>query len=144
MVDTREQLEANKALVRRTYEEWWNANGNVASVDEIVSPDFILHVGEGKTLDIETLKEEIRAFQSGLGGLHEVVEDMIAEGDKVVVRYTLYATHTGEFRGVKPTGKEVKVSGIEIFRIEAGKIIEFWHAAVVDTTSPRFWSPMLS
>ena len=127
MVDMLKQLEANKALIRRTYREWWNANGNVASVDEMVSPDFIGHLGDGQTRDMEQLKDEIRVYQRALGGLREVVEDLIAEGDKVVGRYTLYATHTGNFHGAKPTGKKVKVSGIEIFRLEAGKIVEFWH-----------------
>ncbi len=74
------------------------------------------------------LRREIRMYQGGLGEeLHEVVEDLIAEEDRVVGRYTLYGTHTGEFQGVKPTGRKVKVSGIEIFRIEDGKIAEFWH-----------------
>ena len=122
-----DRLEANKALVRRTYAEWWNANGNVESVDEMVSPDFIGHLDGGKTRDIETLRHDIRMYQGGLGELHEVVEDLIAEGDKVVGRYTLYGTHTGDFYGVKPTGRKVKVSGIDIFRIEDGKIAEFWH-----------------
>ena len=102
-------------------------NGNVESVDEMVSPDFIGHLDGGKTRDIETLRHDIRMYQGGLGELHEVIEDLIAEGDKVVGRYTLYGTHTGDFLGVKPSGRKVKVSGIEIFRIVDGKIAEFWH-----------------
>lgn len=121
------EAEANKAVVRRVYSEWWNANGNIASVDEMVRPDFIGHLDGGKTRTIESLKRDIAVYQASLGGLHEVVEDMIAEGDKVAVRYTLHATHTGDFYGAKPTGKTIKVSGIEIFRLEAGKIVEFWH-----------------
>lgn len=120
-------LEANKALVRRTYAEWWNANGNVESVDEMVRPDFIGHLDGGKVRDIESLRHDIRTYQGGLGGLHEVVEDLIAEGDRVAVRYSLYGTHTGDFYGVEPTGKAVKVSGIEIFRVEDGMLAEFWH-----------------
>ncbi len=122
-----DELEANKALVRRTYAEWWNANGNVESVDEMVRPDFIGHLGGGKVRDIESLRHDIRTYQGGLGGLREVVEDLIAEGDRVVVRYSLYGTHTGDFYGAAPTGKAVKVGGIEIFRIEDGKLAEFWH-----------------
>ena len=122
-----DRLEANKALVRRTYAEWYKSNGNVESVDELVSPDFIGHLGGGKTRDIEILRQNIRMYQGGLGELYEVIEDLIAEGDKVVGRYTLYGVHTGDFLGVKPTGKKLKVSGIEIFRIEEGKIAEFWH-----------------
>jgi len=121
------RLDANKALVRRVYAEWWNANGNAASVDAMVKPGFIGHLDNGKIRTIDTLRHDIAVFQSALSGLREEVEDMIAEGDRVAVRYTLYATHTGDFYGVKPTGKTIKVSGIEIFRIEDGKIAEFWH-----------------
>ncbi|MFO0995295.1 MAG: ester cyclase [Alphaproteobacteria bacterium] len=124
---TAEAIEANKALVGRVYKEWWNANGNPGSVDEMVSPDFIGHLDGGKTRTIESLKRDIAVFQTALGGLHETVDDMIAEGDRVAVRYTLHARHTGDFYGVKPTGKTIKVSGIEIFRIADGKIVEFWH-----------------
>lgn len=119
--------EANKALIRRVYNEWWNANGNAASVDEMVKPGFIGHLDNGKIRTIDTLRHDIAVFQSALDGLREDVDDMIAEGDRVAVRYTLHATHTGDFYGVKATGKTIKVSGIEIFRIEDGKIAEFWH-----------------
>ena len=119
--------EANKALVLRVYSEWWNANGNAASVDEMVSPDFIGHLDQGKIRTIETLRRDIAVFQSALGGLREDVDDIIAEGDRVAVRYTLHATHTGDFYGLPATGKAIKISGIEIFRIADGKIAEFWH-----------------
>ena len=121
------KLEANKALVRRVYRDWWNAHGNAASVDEMVKPDFIGHLDNGKIRTIDTLRQDIAVFQSALGGLREDVDDLIAEGDRVAVRYTLHATHTGDFYGVKATGKTIKISGIEIFRIEDGKIAEFWH-----------------
>ena len=123
----RTQVEANKALVRRVYTEWWNEHGSGASVDEMVKPDFIGHLDNGKIRTIDTLPHDIAVFQSALGGLREDVDDMIAEGDRVAVRYTLHATHTGDFYGVKATGKTIKISGIEIFRIEDGKIAEFWH-----------------
>lgn len=119
--------ESNKALVRRVYSDWWNAAGNAASVHEMVRPDFIGHLDNGKTRTIDTLRHDIAVFQSALGGLREDVEDIIAEGDRVAVRYTLYGTHTGDFYGVRATGKTIRVSGIEIFRIEDGKIAEFWH-----------------
>ena len=119
--------ELNKALVRRVYRDWWSATGNAASVDEMVRPDFVGHLDNGRIRTIDTLRHDIAVFQSALGGLREEVEDIIAEGDRVAVRYTLYGTHTGDFYGVQATGKTIKVSGIEIFRVEGGKIVEFWH-----------------
>jgi len=58
--------------------------------------------------------------------VHAAVEDMITEGDKVVLRWTWGGTHTGEFWGVPPTGMQVTVTGISILRIEGGKIVEEW------------------
>jgi steroid delta-isomerase-like uncharacterized protein len=75
----------------------------------------------------DSLRHDIAVFQSALDGLREDVDDMISEGDRVAIRYTLHATHTGDFYGVKATGKTIKVSGIEIFRIEDGKIAGFLH-----------------
>ena len=65
-------------------------------------------------------------FVNGAPGRH-VVEDLIAEGDKVVGRITAYGTHTGELFGVPATGREIRVSGIAIWRISDGKIVEHWH-----------------
>lgn len=93
----------------------------------MVRPDFIGHLDNGKIRTIDTLRYDTAVFQSALGGLREDIEDMIAEGDRVAVRYTLYGTHTGDFYGVQATGKTIKVSGIEIFRVEDGEIAEFWH-----------------
>lgn len=121
------QEEANKVLVRRVYAEWWNANGNPASVAAMVHPDFVGHLGNGEVRTFESLQRDVIEFQRALGGLREEIEDMIAEGDRVAVRYTMYAAHTGVFQGRKPTGAPIKISGIEIFRIRDGKIAEFWH-----------------
>jgi steroid delta-isomerase-like uncharacterized protein len=54
------------------------------------------------------------------------IEDEIAEGDKVVIRWTIRGTHKGEYMGIAPTGKEVTVTGISVYRIERGKIVEDW------------------
>ena len=120
-------VEANKALVLRCYTEWWDANGNVASVDEMVSPNYVGYGDDGTTRDREELKRKIVEYQTNIGGLHEKVRDVIAEGDKVMVRYAMYGAHTGVLNGVKPTGKKIEYEGVEIFRVKDGKIVEFWH-----------------
>lgn len=63
--------------------------------------------------------------------LHVTVEDMVAEGDKVVARVTMSGTHKGEFMGIAPTGKQITVGIIEILRIAGGKVVEHWN--VVDS-----------
>ena len=120
-------LEANKALVLRCYTEWWDANGDVGTVDEMVSPDYIGHRDDGTTRNREGLKQKMIDYQTNIGGLYEKVLDVIAEGDKVMVRYSMHGRHTGVVNGVAPTGKPIDYEGVEIFRVVKGKIVEFWH-----------------
>jgi predicted ester cyclase len=120
-------VEANKKLCLRCYTEWWDANGDVGTVEAMVSPDYIGHRDDGTKRDREGLKRKMIEYQTNIGGLHEKVLDVIAEGDKVMVRYSMHGTHTGVVNGVPPTGKRIDYEGVEIFRLKNGKIVEFWH-----------------
>src|SRR5262249_59810614 len=78
------------------------------------------------------LKTQLAGMQAMRGAFPDfrlTIEDQIAEGDKVVTRVTFSGTHSGEFRGIAPTGKQVKYSGIAIDRIVDGKVVEMWHVA---------------
>jgi steroid delta-isomerase-like uncharacterized protein len=66
-------------------------------------------------------------FRTAFPDLVTTVEDMVAEGDRVAVRHTHRATHTGAFQGIPPTGKRIEVTGIEVLRMREGQIAEFWH-----------------
>jgi predicted ester cyclase len=79
----------------------------------------------------EHLKEHIAMFERAFPRYELILEDMIAEGDKVVVRLLLRGTHQGELFGVPPTGKQVEAAGIVIYRLEGDKIAEFWTQADV-------------
>ncbi len=96
--------EDNKALIRRFYEEVFNKK-NLAAIDDFFAPDHVDH----------TLP---------LPDLHLTIEDMIAEGDKVVTWFTTHGTQRGALGDIPPTGKQVTVSTIEITRIAGGKIVE--------------------
>ena len=119
-------VEKNKALARRYQEEVWG-KGNLALLDELLAPEFVdpsLPVG----MDPRFAGAR-RAVQGALDAFPEAqwtVEDLIAEGDKVVIRWKLQATHEHEFRGIAPGGKPVTVAGITILRIAGGKIVERW------------------
>lgn len=121
--------EENKALVRRWFEEVVS-QGNLALADELLGgPDYIIHFpGSPEPIDREGHKQLVTMFRTGFPDWREVVEDMIAEGDKVVTRVTGYGTHEGEFQGIPPTGKKVTVAGLGIDRVAAGKIVEKWAA----------------
>jgi len=118
-------LEENKDIVRR-YQEIYNSN-NLADLLEVVSenmltPRIMPGVGQG----LEGAKQLHAQTLTGMPDWHTEIEDLIAEGDKVVARIRMTGTHTGDFFGIPATGKRVEFTGIYIARIENGKIVEHW------------------
>ncbi len=107
--------EENKALVRREQEELWNHTGNLHSAEELFASD-----------QAEAARQEAADFRQGFPGVVSTIEDLVAEGDKVVARWRAHATHQGEYMSIPPTGKEVEFTGISVYRIEGGKIAESW------------------
>ncbi|MDQ4076379.1 MAG: ester cyclase [Chloroflexota bacterium] len=121
-------IEENKAVVRRWAEELWN-QGNLAVADEIYGPQVLIHEPERDMPDRggpTMVKQRHGWLISALPDFQIMIEDLLAEGDKVMVRWTGRGTHQGELLGVPPTGKQVTVSGINVMRIEDGKIVERW------------------
>ena len=119
-------LENNKALVRRQHEEVWN-KGNLEVVDEIYTSDFICHFLAGpEWRGLKGVKRKVKRQRAAFPDWNEEIEDIIAEGDKVVTRFTSRGTHKGKFMGIPRTGKKVKISEVAVFRIADGKIVEQW------------------
>lgn len=117
----------NKAIVLRLIKEVLS-DGNMAVVDEIIDPNFGLHLpGSQEPLrGTEGLKRAAEGFRSGFPDRRMLVEDIICEGDKVAVRVMQQGTHKSVFQGINPTGKQVNVTAIAIFRVADGKIAEEW------------------
>lgn len=119
-------VEENKALVERWNEEIWN-KGNVAAADELLTADFVFNYPfPGLEPNLEGYKQTVGGFHAVFQNMKITVNDTIAEGDKVVLRWSGQSTHAGEFMGIPPTGKEVVTTGITICRVEGGKIAEEW------------------
>ena len=117
--------EDNKALVRR-YRQAHNSN-NLAALDDIVAADIISHNPlPGLPSGLEGGKMAHMGFAAAFPDSQVTTEDLIAEGDKVVERFTFHGTNTGSLMGAPPTGKNVTSSGMSIFRIANGKIVEHW------------------
>ena len=121
--------EENKATVRRLLEEGFS-QGHTEVVDEVLNPNFVCYDPNseaGEVRGAETIKQEIEWFRNAVPDLTYTVEDQVAEGDKVVTRYTASGTHQGEFFGVPATGNRIEMSGIQIDRFdESGKLVEEW------------------
>ena len=113
-----------KAIFRRVFEEVYN-QGKLNVADEIYAADYVLHNPASPEIrGPEALKQFFAMYRAAFPDLHYTVEDLIAEGDKVVARWTATGTHQGELMGIPPTGKQVVVTGISIVRITGGKIVE--------------------
>jgi predicted ester cyclase len=120
--------EENKAAVRRLQEESFGG-GKPELVDELLDPDFVRYdpyIEAGEVRGAQTAKENIVWFRNAFPDLSCTIEEQVAEGEKVVSRWTVRGTHQGEFFGVAPTGNRVEFTGIQIDRFdeESGKIVE--------------------
>ena len=119
--------EQNKALVRQMVEEVFN-RGNVSLADEFLAPDFVEReeLPPGIPRDREGVKQLTTMLRNAFPDFKARIDDIVAEGDKVVIRQTWSGTHQGEFMGVPPTGRSVSFGVIDIIRMTGGKVAEHW------------------
>ena len=126
----------NKAVVQRLQDAVNSHDARIISstIDELVRPDVLIRTPlPVRTTGTEALKEVFARLMSGLPDLHITVEDMVAEGDRVVARNTVSGTHHGEYLGLPPTGRRISYDEIFVFRLADGRIVETW--GVVDVLS---------
>lgn len=119
--------EENKALTRRQLEEVFNKH-NPDAVDEFFAPDYVNHnAPPGLPGGRDGLKALVAMYLGAFPDLKVTSDFQLAEGDKVVMRWTATGTHSGELMGIPPTGKRTKTTGISIARVAGGKIVEEWN-----------------
>jgi len=122
-------LEANKLLVRRFYEEAFNT-GNVELIESLVSPDYAeVHDGKRHVIGVKGAKAHAVGVRQTYPDLHISIEQQIAEDEWVVSCITATGTHKGCWLGIKPTGKSVTFTGVNVDRVIDGKIVEHGGAA---------------
>lgn len=115
--------EDNKAVVRRFYEEVFN-QGREEVIDEIISPDYMDYGHEPPGKGSEGAKQDYRGATSVFSNTHYTIDELIATGDRVIVRWTGKYVHSGDFAGIKATGKPVPLTGMSIYRVANGQIQE--------------------
>jgi ketosteroid isomerase-like protein len=119
--------ETNKNVLRRSFEEVWN-KGNLHVADELFTPNYADH--DPSTPDLgrgpESEKKRATLYRSAFPDLRLTIEDIIAEGETVMARWSCRGTHKGALNGIAPTGKQVTISGVSIARFANGKMAEGW------------------
>ena len=119
-------IEANKAVVMRVVEEMWN-RGDEAAIEELIAPDMVEHGAFGAgTGGRDDARATVTRFRAAFPDLRLQVEQLIAEGDDVVLHWVGHGTHEGEFMGMPPSGTKVTARGLDIYRIADGHVIEHW------------------
>jgi steroid delta-isomerase-like uncharacterized protein len=123
-------VEQHKAVVRRYYADVLNG-GELQLLDEIAVDNYVEHdplpgQGDGRP----DLKDRVATLRTAFAPLSFTVEDVIAEGDRVVIRWRSTGRHSGDFMGIPPTNRNYTIAGIDIHRLESGRMAEHWH--VVD------------
>jgi steroid delta-isomerase-like uncharacterized protein len=118
----------NKALARRALDEVWNQR-NFTVIDELTAPNATFHdpnVPGGQFTGPQGLKQFVQIYQAAFPDVRITINDQIAEGDKVVTRWTAVGTHKGQLMAIAPTNKHATVTGVDIDRYQDGKVVEAW------------------
>lgn len=126
----KQMKEDNKIILREFMEEVWN-RGNLDAADKLISSPYIIHSDPGdqwerQSLDLPTFKKRVMYSRQAFPDLHFAVQEMVGEGDKVVINWYLEGTHNGDITGLPATGKRVKVPGITIYYLSNGRITGHW------------------
>ncbi len=116
--------EQNKQLIRRLFEEVWNQH-HLDLLDEIVAPDYP-STADPTAPGPAGVRQFINGYLSSFPDVHFTVDDLVAEGDQVAVRWTAIGTHQGSLMGIPPTNTRVTISGIGQYRFAGGKFVQGW------------------
>ena len=122
--------EDNKEVIRQTYDGENESPGDIQKIlslfEKYLAPGFVNHIAGVRDVGREQMIQEIPTFVTAFPDRRFTIEDMVAEEDTVVARFTMRATHNGAFRGISATGKKFAYEGVEIYKLRGGKIAEMW------------------
>ena len=125
-LEEQRHLELNKEVAREVIDRIF-VNGEDAAIDALIAPDFQPYTFGPMPAGRDGLREGMRRAHAGVSDPEFSIHDMIAEGDKVAVRLSTSARHTGTFMGIEPTGNRYSIDEIHIFRLRDGLLVEHWH-----------------
>ena len=121
----------NEGLVRHYFEEAW-VKRNMAAVDEFMVPNYVEHqIPDGRLTSRDSLKQLLAMYYRAFPDMKSVLHDILAQGDRVMYRWSVSATHLGDWLGIPPTGNHMTATGITIYRIVGGKAVEGWSSVAI-------------
>jgi steroid delta-isomerase-like uncharacterized protein len=121
-----EDLVRNKGVVRRQHTQVWS-QGDLGAIDELYAPGFVCHFLVGPEWRGRVgVREQVTAHRRTFPDWTEEIEDIVAEGDRVVTRFRSSGTHRGEFQGIAPTGRRVTIAEVAVYCVVNGQIVEQW------------------
>ena len=118
--------ENKKIVLNQWYEQLWNS-WNVTAIDDLMTEDYVLHLsGVPTPLGREAAKGVVQLFNGSFPDLRHTVDEIVAEGDTVLARWSVRGTHTGDFQGIAATGNQISLSGTTVHHMRQNKIAETW------------------
>lgn len=115
----------NEAVAHRWHMDLFQA-GKLEAADEILASNFIAHVNGQEVPGVEGARQLATAIRSAFSDIRITHHDAIVAGDRVAIRWTVDGTHSGDYMGVAPTGRHIRIEGIELFHLRDGKLAEAW------------------
>lgn len=122
---TGEETAHNKHLVERFHQRLWG-DADLSAIDELVAPDAVTHWGGSDTNTVGAVRSDVERYFAAFVDVATFIDDVIAEHDKVVLRWRTIGTHTGRYGAVTQTGRRITMEGVDTFRLTAGRIVEAW------------------
>jgi predicted ester cyclase len=120
-----DDISPNKALIRNFRHRLW-AERDLAVLDDVFAPDAVVRWGDAESDAVSAVRSDVERYFAGFSDVRSSIDELLAEDDKVVVRWTTTGQHTGPYGKVPPTGREVTMTGVDGYRIEGGRIVEAW------------------
>ena len=115
----------NKELIRTFRHRLW-AERDLGVLDQVFAPYAVVRWGDADSNAVAAVRSDVERYFAGFTDVHTSVDELLAEDDKVVVRWTTTGRHTGPYGKVPPTGREVTMTGVDGYRINGGRIVEAW------------------
>jgi steroid delta-isomerase-like uncharacterized protein len=117
--------ERNKEIVRALHRRLWG-DADLTVIEEVVSEDAVTHWGDAETGTRDAIRSDAERYFAAFSDVSTSIDDLIGEQDKVVLRWSTIGTHTGPYGKVPPTGRMITMNGMDVYRLDSGRIVEAW------------------